>query len=81
MGSAAFPASKYTSLPADVDTTDAVESIGGLPGTLMPFVPTAADVVALSFPVMPHAWPDPTVADGGEVDQPAGTDPSERWKA
>ena len=38
-------------------------------------------VVALSFPVMPHAWPDPMVADGGALDQPAGTEPSERWNA
>ena len=44
-------------------------------------MPIAAVVVAPSFPVMPHAWPDVMVADGGDVDQPAGTDPSERWKA
>ena len=47
----------------------------------MPFVPTAAVVVALSFPLMPQAWPEVMVAEGDEVDQPAGTDPSERWKA
>ena len=38
--------------------------MGGLPGTVMPFVPIAAAVVAPSFPLMPQAWPEVMVAEG-----------------
>ncbi len=76
MGEAALPPPKNRSPPWAL-STDAVESMGGLPGTSVPLTPNAG--MAPLVPGFMHPPPDPMVWPC-PLPQPAATDPSAKFK-